>query len=46
MISLESISHEELMNKYGVYYTMFTNQANRYEDEIQEILSAGYKLDQ
>lgn len=32
---VESGSHDELMKKKGVYYTMFTNQAKRYEDDIQ-----------
>lgn len=32
---VESGNHDELMKKHGVYYTMFTNQAKRYEDDIQ-----------
>lgn len=30
---VESGTHDELMKRHGMYYTMFMNQAKRYEDD-------------
>ena len=30
---VESGTHDELMKRHGMYYTMFMNQAKRYEND-------------
>lgn len=32
---VESGTHDELMKKHGMYYTMFMNQAKRYENDVK-----------
>ncbi|MFR1517946.1 MAG: ATP-binding cassette domain-containing protein [Clostridia bacterium] len=32
---VESGTHDELMKKHGMYYTMFMNQAKGYEDDVK-----------